>query len=122
MGIHTGIAYAGAGADTATEWGNGKGDGAATANKFGALSQTTGNNFNTLSGGTPAAAGATAPAPAGAAPAANPAGKAPGLASWQDFMNMGIHTGIAYAGAGADTATEWGNGKGNGAATPNLFA
>ncbi|EOD21288.1 hypothetical protein EMIHUDRAFT_241414 [Emiliania huxleyi CCMP1516] len=48
MGIHTGIAYAGAGADTATEWGNGKGDGAATANKFGALSQTTGNNFNTL--------------------------------------------------------------------------
>ena len=70
MGIHTGIAYAGAGADTATEWGNGKGDGAATANKFGALSQTTGNNFNTLSGGTPAAAGATAPAPAAAAPAA----------------------------------------------------
>ena len=70
MGIHTGIAYAGAGADTATEWGNGKGDGAATANKFGALSQTTGNSFNTLSGGTPAAAGATAPAPAAAAPAA----------------------------------------------------
>ena len=47
-----------------------EGDGAATANKFGALSQTTGNSFNTLSGGTPAAAGATAPAPAAAAPAA----------------------------------------------------
>ncbi|EOD21289.1 hypothetical protein EMIHUDRAFT_241415 [Emiliania huxleyi CCMP1516] len=41
------------------------------------------------------------------------------MGSWQDFMNMGIHTGIAYAGAGADTATEWGNGKGDGAATAN---
>jgi len=108
MGIHTGIAYAGAGADTATEWGNGKGDGAATANKFGALSQTTGNNFNTLSGGTPAAP-TTTPA-AAAAPAEKSAEATPAAdgakprGGWMPFAQQGAATGAGFGAQGMDTA------------------
>jgi len=108
MGIHTGIAYAGAGADTATEWGNGKGDGAATANKFGALSQTTGNNFNTLSGGTPAAPTTTpaaAAAPAEKSAEATPAAEgAKPRGGWMPFAQQGAATGAGFGAQGMDTA------------------
>jgi len=49
-GIQAGLAYAKAGAETAEAFSEGKADGTATAQKFGSLSQATGNDFATLSG------------------------------------------------------------------------
>eukprot|EP00962_Isochrysis_galbana_P012990 scaffold3717_cov124-Isochrysis_galbana.AAC.8 len=129
-GIDTGVAYALAGAATAEDYGTGTADGSVATDRFGKLSQTTTDNFATLAGGeakpatTPAgAAKSTAEAqPATDASAAAPSSAAqPSLHTWQELMHAGINTGVAYAQAGADTADELSQGKGDGASSAHRF-
>mmetsp|Transcript_35827 Transcript_35827/g.117068 ORF Transcript_35827/g.117068 Transcript_35827/m.117068 type:complete len:170 (-) Transcript_35827:429-938(-) len=49
--------------------------------------------------------------------------KYPGAAAptWQDFMNTGIQTGMGFAMAGSQTASDYGSGKGDNKATQDTY-
>lgn len=105
-GISTGINFAEAGADTA----NGDND---PSTAFGGLSQQTADEFVSLTqaGGASGGASAEAQQPEAAAGSASPSdAKAVNTppashATWQDYMREGIKTGLAFAKAGAGTAS-----------------
>jgi len=112
-GISTGVNYAEAGANSAS----GQKDPSVT---FGELSQQTSGNFDTLNQRPPSNAEQILGAIGNAAPSSTqqvqPAGqmseqvgtgesKAAGHATWHDYMWEGIKTGLAFANAGAGTAS-----------------
>jgi predicted transcriptional regulator len=121
-GIDTGLAFATAGAESAEGYGKGSTDGSVAGDRFGQLSQETTDKFASLSDGAPQS-GSQLPTPHAASDSASsppPAGQL-AVHTWQEMMNAGINTGVAYAEAGADTAGDLAGGKTDGSTAAERF-